>query len=250
MTLPVYLDEGLRGKPHHLGDTLVLEGDEAKHAHVKRTEIGERIDVVDGGGLRVTVRVTQSSPALLSGTVVESVVEAEPVSRLTLVQALAKGGRDESAIESAVEIGVLGIVPWQADRSIVRWSGPKADKGVAKWQQVARAAMKQSRQAFLPKVSSVATTKQLAERVRESTSSGTRIFICHESAETGLAGVDVARGPAWIIVGPEGGISEAELELLVSAGGEPVLLGPSVLRSGTAGAVAATVLQVRSGAWG
>ena len=245
MTLPVYLDQDLAEGPQ-----AVLAGEEAHHAHVKRTAVGEHIDIVDGRGTRVTVEVIEAGQKSLTGTVLSRTVDPAPAHPITLVQALAKGGRDEAAVESAVEVGVLGIVPWQADRSIVRWAGPKAAKGTAKWQQVAAGAMKQSRQSHLPHVSDVVTTKMLAEKVRETVAAGGRIFICHETATEPLAGKEIGSpGPIWIIVGPEGGVSAAELEMLVEAGGEPVLLGRSVLRSGTAGTAAATVLQVTTGYW-
>ena len=245
MTLPVYLDQDLGEDTQ-----IILAGDEAHHAHVKRTVAGDRIDVVDGRGTRATVEVTEAGPKSLTGTVVERVAEPLPANPITLVQALAKGGRDESASEAAVELGVLSIVPWQADRSIVRWSGPQAAKGAAKWRQVAAGAMKQSRQTYLPTVSDVVSSRELAGRVRECAAAGGRIFICHETADVPLAGIDIsAPGQVWVIVGPEGGISSEELDELVAAGGEPVLLGRSVLRSGTAGMAAVTVLQVTTGFW-
>ncbi|MBM9432762.1 16S rRNA (uracil(1498)-N(3))-methyltransferase [Flaviflexus equikiangi] len=245
MTLPVYYCADLPD-----GGEVELLGEEARHAHVKRTTVGERIDLVDGDGGRVTVEVTGVSPSSLRGTIIGRRVDPRPEHPITLVQALAKGGRDEAAIESAVEVGVAGIVPWQADRSIVRWSGPKGEKGAAKWRHVALSAMKQSRQAFLPGVSDVVTSRQLNDRARSVTQAGGRVFICHETATSTLSSVTVGvPGPLWIIVGPEGGISEEELAGLVAAGGEPVLLGNSVLRSGTAGTVAATILQVISGTW-
>ena len=244
MTLPVYLDPDLEDGTH-----IVIVGDEAHHAHVKRTAVGDRVDVVDGRGVRVTIEVAEAAPDRLAGTVVERVVDPATTHPITLVQALAKGGRDESAVESAVEVGVLQVIPWQADRSIARWSGPRAEKGTAKWRQIARAAMKQSRQSYLPAVADPVTSRQLAELVRQATRDGGRVFVCHESARSGLAGATIAPGPVWIIVGPEGGISDDELSALVEAGGEPVLLGPSVLRSGTAGTAAAVVIQTMTGQW-
>lgn len=247
MTLPVYFDPDVG---EAAGSSIELAGAEAHHAHVKRTRPGDHIDIVNGRGTRVTVEVTSITPALVRGTVIARTDDDTPPNPITLVQALAKGGRDEAAIESAVEVGVLGIVPWQADRSIVRWSGPKAVKGRDKWQQVALAAMKQSRQAHLPSVAEPVTTVGLAGMVRAAVAAGGRVFICHETASEPLSARAIdGSGPLWIIVGPEGGISDPELSALVDAGGEPVLLGRSVLRSGTAGTVAATVLQVTSGHW-
>ncbi|WP_054952306.1 16S rRNA (uracil(1498)-N(3))-methyltransferase [Flaviflexus massiliensis] len=248
MTNQVYYDPNL-GKTVEVGSPVELTGDEARHAHVKRVTPGEVIDVVNGAGTRATIRVASASPTSLVGTA-ESVSHEERGIAITLVQALAKGGRDESAIEAAIEVGVNGIVAWQADRSIVRWSGPKADKGIAKWEQLGLAAMKQSRQSHLPTVSGPYTSKQLTQAIADTVQDGGRVLLCQETATTRLAGLEFdPTDRVWIIVGPEGGISEVELDSFVRAGGEPVLLGDNVLRSGTAGTVAATVVNVLSGSW-
>lgn len=236
MSNPVYLEPGV-------GPDLArvtLAGGQAKHARVKRTEIGELIDVVDGAGLRLTVEVDGLDP--VTGPVVHRVREEAPSRPLTLVQGLAKGGRDEAALEAAIEVGYSEIIPWQADRSISRWDG-KADKARAKWEQVALAAMKQSRQAFTPVVHPVHTTAQLAAAAKEA---GARLLICHERAARPLTSVSLGTGPIWVVVGPEGGITDREVEVL---GGEPVLLGETILRTSTAGPVAGAMIHVLTGRW-
>jgi 16S rRNA (uracil1498-N3)-methyltransferase len=170
---------------------------------------------------------------------------------VTLVQALAKGGRDEQAVEAAVELGVTAVMPWAADRAIVQWRGPKVDKSLAAWRALCLAAAKQSRRALVPEVDALVTTRQLAAAVGAATASGTRVLVLHEGATTPISGLSWADGrqPVWVVVGPEGGIADAELDALAAAGAEPVLLGPHVLRASSAGPAALAALAAVRGTW-
>jgi 16S rRNA (uracil1498-N3)-methyltransferase len=172
---------------------------------------------------------------------------------IVLVQALAKGGRDEMAVEAAVGLGVERVVPWAASRSIAKWPGPRADRGRSRWQAIARAESKVARRAWLADVEPLTTTAQLANSIR----SGALVLVLHEAATSsfasharalaGRAGVGVG---VTIVVGPEGGIGEDELEVLVDAGATPVVLGDEVLRSSAAAPAALAALAALRGAWG
>ena len=172
-----------------------------------------------------------------------------PAPRLVLVQALAKGGRDELAIETATELGVDAVVPWQSARSVVVWSGERGERSRRKWGTTVRAAAKQARRAIVPQVRPTLTTAQLAA----SASAAAAVLVLHEAAGTPLTSVPLPEagtdGEVLVVVGPEGGISDAELEALASAGGVPVRLGPHVLRSSSAGPAALAVLSARLGRW-
>ncbi|MDN4478466.1 16S rRNA (uracil(1498)-N(3))-methyltransferase [Demequina sp. SYSU T00039] len=233
-----------------VGDVLELDGDEARHAvTVQRRRVGEVVDLVDGAGLRARGPIVSTGDRSLA-------IRVEAVSRdddppLTLVQALAKGGRDEQALEAATELGATRIVPWAADRSIVQWRGAKADKARGQWESLARAAAKQSRRATVPAVAPVATTRQLAGLVRDAVAAGERVLVLHEESAaplTALTWDDAGQG-VWCIVGPEGGISDAEVAALTEAGAEPVLLGPHVLRASSAGPAAFAALAACRGTW-
>lgn len=239
-----------------------LGGEEGRHAaKVRRLRAGEELDVADGRGRRVHARVAEAGAASLDLEVLAVIDEPPAPVRLVLVQALAKGGRDEQAVETATEIGVDAVVPWQAARCVSVWNGrAKADKGRQRWEVVAGEAAKQSRRAWLPEVRDVVLGDRLADLSAEVTAGGGAVLVLHEEATTPIADavLPVAAAPAasgssvldvLVIVGPEGGITDDELTALREVGAQVVRLGPHVLRSSTAGPVALTVLSQRLGRW-
>ena len=226
------------------GATVVLDGDEGRHAAtVVRVRVGERYYVADGLGRRVLAEAEHVDKTTVRGRVLDVVDEPAPVVRFVLVQALAKGDRDEQAIEAATELGVDEVVPWAAERSIVVWRGERAAKSLAKWASVVTRAAKQSRRSRMPLTSSAVDLPSLVGRVRESALA----LVLHEDATEPLAGVDVPEsGDVLVVVGPEGGISDRELEALEAAGARAVRLGSTILRSSSAGPAALAVLNARS----
>jgi len=254
MSAPVFLAEASTAHPlsgYAPGSVYVLDGAEGRHAGVvQRRGPGERIDVVDGAGVRLRTVVESVAGGEVHLRVEQVDLEPEPVVVVTLVQALAKGDRDEMAIEAATELGTDAIIPWQAERSVVVWRGDRAAKSRARWGSTVRAATKQARRARLPEVEPPLTTKQLAARAREVVAAGGAVVVLHEDATSPLAGVPLPDvGEMLVVVGPEGGISEAEVALLSDAGGVLARLGPHVLRTSTAGPVAIALLSDRLGRW-
>lgn len=235
------------------GSAFDLVGDEGHHAkNVKRAEAGEGIDLADGAGRRATGSVLSLLDAGIRVSVDRITEQSEQVA-IYLVQALAKGDRDIQAIEMATELGACGIVPWSADRSIVRWKMERAAKAHAKWQNTVRAAAKQSRRAVIPKVFEQHSSTDLAELARE-LGDKALFLVLHEQAEHRLtqelsASLSETVEEIYFLVGPEGGVSPRELGLLQSAGARVVLLGDEVLRSSTAGAAAISTLNVALGRW-
>ena len=237
------------------GSLFILDGAEARHAvTVKRLAVGEQVDIADGAGKRITGTVTEAAPAELTVECTSVSVEQRPDVRLVLVQALAKGDRDELAIETATELGIDAVIPWQSDRSIVRWKGDRAAKAHGKWQSAVTAAAKQARRAWIPEVRPAVDTQALA---REVAGAGLAVIL-HEDAVTPLRRVlgkwSAERQAAdateiLLIVGPEGGISPREVTRLCSAGAVTALLGPHVLRSSTAGPAGVVVASDVLGRW-
>lgn len=224
------------------GDTVVLSGTEARHAvQVVRFGVGERVLLSDGAGRRATSEVTSVGKDELTARLLEVESVPEPSPRLVLVQALAKGDRDEQAIEAATELGVDEVVPWQAARSIVQWRGDDREaKGRLRWVALVAAAAKQSRRSRVPVVVPLERQADLCERV----ASAALALVLHEDATEPLAAVVLPRsGDVVVVVGPEGGITAEELAVLSGAGATVVRLGAEVLRSSTAGPAALAVLS-------
>lgn len=228
-----------------------LTGPEARHAvTVLRVRMGEQIQVVDGAGLRLTGVVSAvDGAAHLDLDVVT--VEREQASgcRLVLVQALAKGGRDELAIEAGTEVGMDAVIPWQSARSVSRWRGDKVSKGSQRWRQVVLGATKQSRRAFLPAVGDLLVGEELLATASSAVESGGTVLVAHESADTPIGQAEIAADGAevLVVVGPEGGLTEAEVDGLRDVGAQVVRLGPHVLRTSTAGPIALALLAQRLG---
>lgn len=244
MTVPVFLApvEVLAGaRP---GTEVEVVGPEARHAvTVRRTAVGERVDLVDGAGRRVSGPVSWAERDRLVVAVTDVTDEPEPDPSFVLVQALAKGDRDGQAVEAATELGVDRVVPWQAQRSIVRWRGERGERSRRAWADTITAAAKQSRRSRVPAVDAVVDLTALAGLVEASASA----FILHALATESLAGQRLPeRGRVLVVVGPEGGVTAAELDVLRDAGGVPVRLGREVLRSSSAGPAALAVLSTTS----
>ena len=244
MTHQLFLGEPSAVAAATVGSALLLDGAEGRHAAaVVRIRAGERCFVADGAGRRVLLEATDVDRAWVRGTVLEVVDEPEPAPRLVLVQALAKGDRDEQAIEAATELGVDEVVPWQAERSVVVWRGERAAKSLAKWASVVTRATKQSRRARLPVTSSVVGLAPLVARVGRSALT----LVLHEDASEPLACVELPEsGDVLVVVGPEGGITDRELDALTGAGARPVRLGSTILRASSAGPAALAVLSART----
>lgn len=241
----LYLDESLDLAGSEPGGSVVLSGDEARHAvTVSRVRAGERIAIGDGHGTLVSGEVVSTGARELE-LIVDEVVSVEASSpRITLVQALAKGDRDELAVQAATELGVDAIVPWAAARSVSRWDGAKAEKGRLRWASIVREAVKQSIRAWLPAVAPLTTTGELPARL-----DGQRVLLLEPTASARLTDLRPDGRDIALVVGPEGGIAPAELGRLTEAGAEPVRLGASVLRTSTAGPAAIAVLNAALGRW-
>ena len=243
MTAPVFLADGADLS----GDVIVLAGPEGRHAAtVRRIRPGERADVTDGQGLLAECVVTAAG-----GSQVELRVQARrqvpaPEPRITVVQAIAKGERAELAVETMTEVGVDAIVPWEAERSVARWPADRAAKSLARWRSAAREASKQARRARIPEVTEAASSAAVAARLAGADGA----IVLEPGATQALGRLAVpASGDIVLVVGPEGGISPAELAAFTAAGAIPARLGDSVLRTSTAGAVAAAVLMTATGRW-
>lgn len=247
MTAPVFVVEHMPSGPE-----FVLEGSEGRHAvSVKRLHAGEDVVLTDGRGrwAEGVVRAAEGKDRLVVTDLATVHEEPAPAPRITVVQALPKGDRGEVAVETMTETGVDAIVPWQASRCITQWKGERGLKSLAKWRNTAREAGKQSRRVRFPEVAEAMTTKQVAALLAGADFAG----VLHEDRESGSDPLAAAQLPASgsivLVVGPEGGVSPEELAAFAAAGAPPYRLGPSVLRTSTAGTAAAALLMGRTGRW-
>ena len=230
-----------------VGDVLSLLGAEAKHAaSVSRIRAGEQIRVSNGRGLLVVGTVVDASPQEVRIDVTQTRDVPAAVPQLWLVQALAKGDRDELAIQAATELGVDRVVPWAATRSVVRWDAAKAVKGRDRWQSIVDEAAKQSLRAWTPDVAELHDTARLEALAADPQ---LRLLLCVPGAEAPLTSLRFDDRTVVLVVGPEGGMDDAEIARLVAAGAEPVRLGSEVLRTSTAGPAALAVLGSALGRW-
>lgn len=258
-TPPAFLLDGSALDGARVDDLLTLDGPEGRHAaKVARIGVGETILLTDADGRQARAQVTatrkEALELVLAGDPSEPLVR---MPRLALVQALATGGRDEQAVESATELGVDRITPWIAQRSVSVWRGEKLRKGRDKWEATVRAAVKQCRRPGIPVVDEPVDSKALVEQVRARTADGGMVLVLHEQEHAPLMALaeQIRRAgeqcpEITVIVGPEGGISDQEIAVLTEAGARSVLMGPEVLRSSTAGPAALAVLSALMGRWG
>lgn len=241
MSAPLFFADAGALASASAGESLLLGGTEGRHAAtVRRMGVGERVDVADGEGALARCVVVSVARDELTLQVLGVTTGAVPAPRFVLVQALAKGGRDDLAVEAATELGVDEIVPWQAARSVVQWRGERGEKARQGWAATARAAAKQSRR---PRVPSVAPL-QGGSGVRDRIARAALAVVLHEEAVAPLAAVTLpAAGDVLLVVGPEGGICAEELAAFTEAGAAAYRLGPHVLRASTAGPAAIALLS-------
>ncbi|MCW3840095.1 16S rRNA (uracil(1498)-N(3))-methyltransferase [Micromonospora yasonensis] len=244
MSAPLFLVDALP-----TGDTLTLDGPEGRHAAtVQRLRVGEELLLADGRGGTAAAAVTAVGKGTLDLRVISRGYVDASVPRLVVVQGIAKGDRGELAVQAMTEVGVDEIVPWSASRSVAQWRGERGVRAREKWAATAREAAKQARRAWLPVVAGTPdeSTTTVARRIAGAAAA----FVLHEEAAERLTTAELPEtGEIVLVVGPEGGIAPPELAAFEQAGAGTVRLGPSVLRTSTAGVAALTVLATRLARW-
>jgi len=243
LSAPLFYVDALPG----VGAVATVSGDEGFHAAtVRRIRRGEQLLLGDGAGEMARCEVHDVDRSGLHARVLSRWSVAPPAPSVTVVQALPKSERSELAIESATEAGADEFVAWQAARCVARWDSARADKGLRRWRAVARSAARQSRRAYIPSVSGPVSTAELLRRIGDDDT----VLVLHGSAAEVLSEKLVAQADSiLIVVGPEGGITDDELDGLKGAGAVAARLGPTVLRTTTAATVALGALGVLTRRW-
>jgi len=232
---------------HAAGERVVLAPDDArKLITVLRRQTGDRVQIVDSGGVAFAARLE------IDGKVVRALLDAplaggeiEPGARIVVAQAIPKGQKMDFIVEKATELGVAAIVPLRSARVVGDRTG---DAKHDRWQRIARAAAQQSGRARVPRIEPVADWAAL----RATFDTYERVYIPWEGAGAGPLRQrfeSEARGAAsiLIIIGPEGGFSADEVARAQAAGAVPVSLGTRILRTETAALVVLAALLYARG---
>lgn len=248
MSLPhFYLDgQVLKAEPGPDIPLRVSE-DDRKHARALRLAPGEHVAVVDAARDYFECEVVSFDA---NGLVVRIAQRLDAPARpsVVLVQGLAKGEKMDSVVRHATEVGVVGIVPMACERSVVRLDARKAASRAERWRTIAKSAAMQSGRADVPEVAEVCTPATAAELV----AGATAVLVCWEEAPLSATIARAVRTaleqsvtPAVdarvaVVVGPEGGLTHDEVDAFLQANrrASAVSLGPSILRTETAGVVA------------
>jgi 16S rRNA (uracil1498-N3)-methyltransferase len=229
------------------GERATLAGPEGHHAAtVQRLRVGEQLLLSDGRGATATATVTGAGRSMLELQITARSYAEPPDPRLVVVQGIAKADRSELAVQAMTEVGVDEVVPWAASRSVVKWRGERGERAWERWVATSREAAKQARRARLPTVGEPADTAQVAARIAGAAAA----FVLEEQQAQQLSQVALpSTGEILLVVGPEGGVAAAEQSAFEQAGAVPVRLGPTVLRTSTAGVAALAVLSLRLARW-
>ncbi len=237
--------------PQLYNETMTITGVDARHiSKVLRMQPGDELQLVSDDGVSAIAEIAAIDAESVIVHCKEKLAEShEPAVRLVLAQGLAKGEKMDFIIQKAVEMGAYSVVPVAMEHSVVRLDGAKAQKKVERWQKIAEAAAKQSKRDIIPQVQQVQTMAQMLA----ANDCETKIiaYECEDkkSLRTALQEAKQAHSLSslLLIIGPEGGISEAELVAARAAGAVPVSLGRRILRAETAGLVAISAIFYETG---
>lgn len=233
----------------------VLDGDDAHHIHrVLRLRTGQAVEIADGAGNdylgtldevsadRVRVRLGPARPS-----------RGEPNVRITLFQGLPKADKMDWVVQKAAEVGTSVVVPVTMDRSVTALSPSKAAARVSRWQRIAHSAAQQAARGRVPVLQQLSTLADALAAWREEAPGGLLLVPWEEEQARGLRGLlRDASGTreVGIVIGPEGGMTEAEIELCALHGGVACTLGPRIFRTETAGVVVAALILYELGEMG
>ena len=230
--------------PFEPGGIVELVGAEAHHAaRVGRLHVGETTRVGDGAGCMASAVVESVGGEWVRLRILDATSYPRSEPHLWLAQALAKGDRDELAIQAATELGVFGVIPFLAKRSVSQWRPDKHASGVARWKKIVEQASKQSLRAWVPEVFDPLSASEIPETFNDAL-----ILVMEPSATQSLSEVPLdSTRPIVVVVGPEGGLETKEITGFEQAGARLVSLGTTVLRTSSAGPAALAVLNHRLG---
>lgn len=224
-------------------NTCIIEGEDVKHiSKVLRCKIGEEIEVCDKDNNEYICEITDISKDLVELNILNKVdIKREANVRVKLYQGLPKGPKMEMILQKLTEVGVDEIILVQTKRSVVKVDDKKEDKKIERWERIIYEAAKQSKRGIIPKLRGVLSFKEALEDMKNND-----MNICpYENERTvsikkAIQNSDINN--IGIFVGPEGGITEEEIESVQNIGSHVVSLGPRILRTETASVVASSIV--------
>lgn len=231
--------------------SVTLSRDETHYAQrVLRVEVGDEVGLFDGAGRTGRGRVTGIEHHDMTIDLLEETTVPRPLPALHLAQALPKGKKMDWIIEKVTELGVACVIPMQTRHAVMQAEGVRAEKKVARWQEIAKSATRQSGQAWTPVVEPVTPIRDILDTA--SSRAGT-ILLCSLAAgardlKQVLSTTKLrADERLLLLVGPEGDFSLGETQAALEAGAVPVCLGSSVLRTETAAVYAVGAVRYEFG---
>jgi len=237
------------------GGKATVRKDELHHlARVLRLNAGDPVVVFDGLGWehQGLIESIQKDDAIVK--IASSLFfERESKLEVWLIQGIPKSDKMEFIIQKATELGVRGIIPLEAERSVVKLEGNKKTEKEKRWQKAAVEAAKQSRRTIIPTVAAAQKMQQVLNGLPRQR----LLLVPWEEGGTPLKTVLRLQNspmdeplPVYILIGPEGGLEKGEVALAQEFGGIPVTLGPRILRTETAGLAAMAAVMYERGDWG
>lgn len=238
--------------------TVTITGEDAHHiSKVMRSRPGDQFIVSDGVSRDALVELVSIESQMVSAEIVELLEQkGEPWIKVTLVQSLPKGDKMETVIQKCTEIGAAGFLPFISERTVVQYDGKKEEKRIARWRKIAKEAAEQSHRSVIPAVEAPVSWKELLRQLHDYD----LVCICYEKEDGGALrdvlhplverklGAKECR--IAVVVGPEGGFSEREIQEAEEAGAVSTSLGKRILRTETAGMAALTCIMYESGEMG
>ena len=230
-------------------DRFRITGTDVRHINrVLRLRTGDRIVVVTSEGKEWEARVERLDNQQVTGILLEDIsIAREARLQITLIQGLPKAGKMDDIIQKGTEVGMVRFVPLISERAVVRLDGDKGQQKTERWQKIAEEAAKQARRTVIP---SVTLPVSLSEALDSRENGCLDIMLWEDERSVSLQDIWQAAAPVEkirLLVGPEGGFSPKEAEQAVACGVRTVTLGPRILRTETAGLVAASALLYAAG---
>ncbi len=225
-----------------LGDSIQLSESAAAHAtRALRLNVGDKAILFNGDGFDYDCELT----SIKKNIVIAKITAANKIGNesplyITLLQAISSGDRMDYTIQKAVELGVTHIQPITSQRSVVKLSAERAEKRIEHWQNVAISACEQSGRAIVPLVETPLSLQQWL--AVNPTNNLTRILLNPVGALR-LAEMKSPAGEIQLLIGAEGGLTQAEIDLATTNGFQSVVLGARILRTETAALVTIAAIQ-------